>query len=75
MVFLKLATLTGKLAFLETQECATKADATKIVEDYASANGFTNVKLIDDGDPCSFRYTARTPAGRNGRNIAFLDYE
>lgn len=74
MIFLRLATLTGTFALGEPQTVTSEVEARKLVEKHAASGGFTHVALIQE-DICSARYTARTPGGRGGRNIAFIDYE
>ena len=51
----------------------THAAALAAVVAYATAHGYSNVKPLEDSD--AIRYTARTPGGRGGRNIAFANYE
>jgi hypothetical protein len=44
------------------------------VRAYAEAGGYSNVKLVDDEpDDLILRVTARTPNGRGGRTVAFID--
>lgn len=72
---LKLCTLTGpfKVIHETAQECESSAAALAIVQAHALAGGFTNVQEVQE-DVVSVRYTAKTPGGRSGRNIAFADY-
>jgi hypothetical protein len=46
-------------------------DAVDAVVAHASAGGFTNIKIVTDDEHDGWRYTARTPGGREGRNVAF----
>jgi len=51
----------------------TRAAALAGVKAYAENAGYSNVKEVcDDEDDGMIRYTARTPGGRNGRNVALL---
>jgi hypothetical protein len=75
MVKVQFVTLEGKFAFAEKREFADMKSAEKAIVAYAAAGGYTKVKPVEDED--SIRYTATTPQGRAGRNVAFLeaDYE
>jgi len=73
---LRLMTCSGTLATLrEVDVMGGMKEALRIVEAHAKANGFTDVKVVTDDEyyGYSYRYTATTPGGRAGRNIAFLD--
>lgn len=75
-VIVKFMTLTGKFATAREERFASLAEATKAIEAYAAANGFTNAKLVENHEDFdSMRFTARTPGGRGGRNIAFADWD
>jgi hypothetical protein len=74
MIFLRLATLTGKFSLGDVQHVETEAEALTLINAHARSGNFTDVKRVHE-DVCSVRYTARTPGGRHGRNIAFIDYE
>lgn len=64
-----------RLMGLDKFECVrtvivkTKDEALRVVKEYCEPHGFTNVKCIDDDD--GWRFTAKTPGGRSGRNVAF----
>jgi hypothetical protein len=74
MLIVKFATLQGSFAVLPA-EFETRSAALAAVKAYAEAAGYTNVREVEDAeDPCSFRYTARTPGGRGGRNVAFAEF-
>jgi len=75
MVRVQFATLTGKFAVERTETFATGKEAMAAVVAHATAGGYSNVQVVMDDDPCSMRYTARTPGGRGGRNVAFGDLE
>lgn len=49
--------------------------ATEAVEAHAACHGFTKVKLVDEHDMDSVRWTATTPGGRTGRNVAWGDFD
>lgn len=66
--------LSGKFKRLREERFETAALALAAVKAHAEAAGFTNVQLVDDFGDGSVRYTARTPGGRGGRNVAFGDY-
>lgn len=70
---LKLYTLSGKFGLASECKVATDKEALAIVEAHAASGGYTNVKRVYDH--FGFRYTARTPGGRSGRNIAALNFE
>jgi len=65
--------LAGEFRTVATHEVATTDEARKLVETHAASGGYMRVKTADDGDG-SLRFTATTPGGRAGRNVAFLDY-
>jgi len=72
-MMLRLIRTDGKnVDTVSEQEVTTGTEALAIVEKHAAANGMTRVKVVDAED--SLRYTATTPGGRAGRNIAFLDF-
>lgn len=51
-------------------------DAKNAAQKYATDNGFTNVKFVDDDYndyEIDIRVTATTPNGRAGRNIARIE--
>jgi hypothetical protein len=73
MFKIRFASLVGKFTITHVQEFATKVEALAAITAHATAAGYTNVKeVMDDMD--SIRFTARTPRGRGGRNIAFCDF-
>lgn len=75
MYTLRLMSLTrsGKLERTEQHENLEEVRAA--VEGHAAAGGFTKVKAHEDDDDGwhGLRYSATTPAGRAGRNIAYAD--
>lgn len=65
--------LAGKFAVAKTETFPTMQDAENAVRAYAEAAGYSNVKCIDDGEELHVRWTAKTPNGRSGRNVADCD--
>jgi hypothetical protein len=67
-------TCSGKFRTHSTQIVDSASDALRLVEEHAAANSLTGVKRVQDPEfeDC-VRYTATTPGGRHGRNIAFLE--
>lgn len=74
IISVRYLNLKGPLKLLRTEEFDTANDALAAVKRYAEQHGFTDVVIKDDDNPSSFRYTATTPGGRKGRNIAFADW-
>lgn len=72
MMTLQLMTLTGKFRLEREIQVADSKDALAAAIAHATSGGYTNVKPVQDVD--SIRYTARTPGGRGGRNVAFLNF-
>jgi hypothetical protein len=74
MLIVKFATVQGSFALFPAEfRYETRSAALAAVKAYAEAAGYTNVREVEDVD--SFRYTARTPGGRGGRNVAFADFD
>jgi hypothetical protein len=69
----QFANASGPLKILREEVFGTMSAARAAVEAHAATLGCTNVRVVEDVD--SLRFTARTPGGRGGRNIAFADYE
>ena len=74
-VNIKFMSLTGKFETIREQtfegpNCSN--DALDAVIAHAKAGGYSNVKVVS-GEDDGWRYTARTPGGRGGRNVAFGD--
>ena len=72
-IIVRFMSLEGKFALLREESFADFNAAKAAVEAHAAAAGYTNVKLVDDPEGDDVRFTARTPGGRSGRNIAFAD--
>jgi hypothetical protein len=74
VLIVKFATLSGPFAVLPAEfRYESRSAALAAVKAFAEAAGYTNVREVADAD--SFRYTARTPGGRSGRNVAFADFD
>jgi hypothetical protein len=76
MLKLRLMSLVGPFAPVGEVRCADLKEALAAVKEHASRAGYTNVKIADDGaddGDGSYRFTARTPGGRPGRNVAFAE--
>ena len=77
-VTVRFMTLSGPIKTVKTEHFASESDALVAVKAYAEAQGFANVKSVPDADDPyagGFRFTARTPGGRSGRNVAFGDWD
>lgn len=70
---LRLVSLTGPIKTLESREVPDD-QALAVVTEHASSGGFHDVRKVLDCDGYSIRFTATTPGGRHGRNIAFGDF-
>lgn len=75
-VTVRFFSLSGPYKRVKTQAFDTSALALEAVKAYAEAGGYTNVRLVDGDDPYDgFRFTAKTPGGRSGRNVAYGDWD
>ena len=72
MFTLKLMTLTAPFEIARIHQTRDMAHAMTLVQEYTHAAGFRNVKVTLEDD-YTYRYTATTPNGRAGRNVAYLD--
>lgn len=73
MVTVRFMTLTGRFAEAKRADYADLGAAEEAVKAYAANAGFTGVKRVDDEEDAGVRFTAKTPGGRAGRNVAFVD--
>jgi len=74
MVNIQFVALSGPPKTIRSEVFQSPTEALAAVKAYAEAGGFTKVKLAQDDDPYDgWRYTATTPGGRAGRNVAFGD--
>lgn len=72
-MILRLYSLGDDFRIIQTIEVGTICEAREIVEKHIDGSGYTNLKTVDDAD-YSLRYTATTPNGRAGRNVAAIDF-
>jgi hypothetical protein len=63
----------GKFREVDRREFTSILEAQYAVKTYAETAKFSHVKFID-GEDDGFRFTARTPGGRGGRNIAYGEF-
>jgi len=76
MIVLRLMTLSGRYAMASESKYQSIDDARARVEAWALGGGYSlPVKMVPDDDPGTWRFTAKTPGGRSGRNIAYAHYE
>lgn len=73
MMILRLYSLDGEFKTIQTIEVGTICEARELVEKHIDGSGYTNLKTVDDAD-FGMRYTATTPNGRSGRNVAAIDF-
>lgn len=76
MRFMSLATAPrSRFSVVREARFASTTEALAAVRVHAEASGFRDVKIVDDPEePDSLRFTATTPGGRGGRNVAFGDF-
>lgn len=72
-MILRLYSLDENFRIIKTIEVGTICEAREIVEKHINGSGYKNLKTVDDADD-SMRYTATTPNGRAGRNVAAIDF-
>lgn len=75
MVFLvRLMSLSGPFRVVREERLSSLAEVKAAVESHAIAGGYSKVKLAEDWEECDgYRFTATTPGGRAGRNVAYAD--
>lgn len=61
------------IAVVRTEQYPNAAAALSAVKSHADSGGYTTVRVVD-GEDEGLRYTATTPGGRAGRNIAAADF-
>ena len=71
-VIVKFLSLGTGNTTVKTEEFVDAGKASAAIVAYAMTAGFTNVKSVADDD-YSVRFTATTPGGRSGRNVAFME--
>lgn len=74
MIAVRFMSLVGKFATVREERFSTTQEALAAVRAYCEPAGYTSVKIADDNDCGELRFTARTPGGRGGRNVAFGDF-
>ena len=75
-IIVRLMSLAGPFVQVGKEESFDSIkSATVAVTAHAESGGCSHVKLVDEGDMDGGRWTARTPRGRGGRNVAFFDYD
>ncbi len=72
-VSVRLCSLVGAFSVAPAVTFPTMGDAVSAINNHAKSAGFTGLKSVEDED--SLRFTAKTPGGRSGRNIAFVDFD
>lgn len=72
-ISVRFMTLEGKFALLREETFDDLPAAKLAIEAHAKTGDYTNVKLADNDDDDTMRFTARTPGGRSGRNIAYAE--
>jgi hypothetical protein len=74
-IVVRFMSLSGKFETVKEETFLSADAALEAVKAHALSEGYSNVKMVDDGDFDGVRFTARTPGGRGGRNVAFGDYD
>jgi hypothetical protein len=74
-LIVRFITLSGPIRTVGKKSFASTMDAIQAVRDYVEPLGFKNVRMIEEEDAYSVRFTAKTPNGRNGSNVAFGDFD
>lgn len=74
MVHVRFCSLSGKFTVGKAESFESIKEAENAVKAYVEPYGYTNVKFVEDADD-NARFTAKTPGGRNGRNVAMVDFE
>ncbi len=69
----RFMTLSGPFKIVKKEQFSNNSEALKAVKEYAEPAGFTDIKIVSDDPDDGVRIVGKTPGGRNGRNIAFLD--
>jgi len=74
-IAVRFMSLTGKFTQVREEKFPDMQTATVAVTEYATAGGYRNVKVVDEDMGMSFRFTAITPGGRGGRNVAYAEID
>lgn len=75
MLHITFYSLAGKFAAIRQASFGTLAEAWSAVEQHIEGSGYTQLRTMMDADDYTLRYTATTPGGRRGRNVAICDFE
>jgi len=73
MVRARFMSVKGPFKTVKEETFPAERDAFLAVQEFYAALGFTNIAIKVDDEFDGARVTAKTPGGRGGRNIAFLD--
>ena len=73
-IIVRFMSLSGTFTTVKTEEFDTLKAATEAVKEHAASENFSQVKIVDEEYDDTIRFTATTPAGRAGRNVAFADF-
>lgn len=71
----KFMSTSGKFRVLQEHEFPNTQAAFEAVKAHYIKEGFSDFKLVDDQNYDSLRVTAKTPGGRHGRNVGFIEYD
>lgn len=70
----------GSFKTTKVETFASGKEVLAAVKAYAEPMGYTNIKEVENDESGipevdGYRITGKTPGGRSGRNIAFVDFE
>lgn len=74
MVNIRYMSVKGPFKTIKEEKCADVSVAFDTVVKYYAPMGFADFQKVIDEDDCGIRITAKTPGGRSGRNLAYIDY-
>ena len=74
MIRVRFMSVKGKFRVLKTLDFDNLRQARYDIVEFYSPLGFSNFNLIDTDPGEGGRFTATTPGGRAGRNVAFYEY-
>jgi hypothetical protein len=68
--------LVGPFRCVREEDFSTTREATAAVERHAASANYRQVRFVDcENDGYHVRWTATTPGGRHGRNVALADID
>lgn len=73
-MILRLFSLEGNFITIQKIEVQTFDEAKAIVAKHIEGSGYRNLQYVDDEDGYTTRFTATTPNGRPGRNVASIHF-